>query len=278
MIFIFKRILKIVVICILIASLGILFKLLVWDTHFSNQTNQEAQEIYHSESVPIEQKFTSLENLNSDICGWIRIDGTKIDYPVVKSSKDDPTYYLSHNFKGEESKYGSILVDPNCSLLGTCKNITLYGHHMADGQMFADLMKFSDVEFCKQHPIIEFNTNRETANWKIISVFKTNTLSSQGELFNYTVSDFKSDKDFVEFVNQVIKRSLVDMGIDVNQNDKLITLSTCSYEFESFRTVVVARKIRKGESTDIDTSSVVKASNPLMPRCWYEKYGGSAPS
>ena len=278
MIFIFRRILKIIVICILVGSLGVLFKLLVWDTRISSQTNEEAQEIYHDESITPEEKFSSLSDLNSDICGWIRIDGTKIDYPVVKASQDDPTYYLSHNFKGEESKYGSILIDPNCSLVGASKNITLYGHHMADGQMFADLMKFSDVEFYKQHPIIEFNTNRENAHWKIISVFKTNTLSSQGEIFNYTVANFIRDKDFLSFIDEVKKRSLIDTGIDANQNDTLITLSTCSYEFEGFRTVVVARKVRKDESDEIDKSLVTKAANPLMPQCWYEKYGGSAPS
>ena len=69
-----------------------LFKLLVWDTRISSQTNEKAQEIYHDESITPEEKFSSLSDLNSDICGWIRIDGTKIDYPVVKASQDDPTY------------------------------------------------------------------------------------------------------------------------------------------------------------------------------------------
>ncbi len=262
---------------VLVTSLGILFKLLIWDSYFSSKTNDQAKEIYYNNDLKQEEKISSLEQLNTDICGWIHISGTRIDYPVLKATKDDPEFYLSHNHKGEKSKYGSIFIDPNCSLEGTSKNTIIYGHHMADGQMFADLMKFSDVEFYKQNPIIDFNTSRTKGQWKIISVFKTNTLSSQGEVFNYVIPDFKSGEEFLKYVEEVKKRSLITTNIDVNKNDKLITLSTCSYELESFRTVVVARKVRSDESSSINVSLVSKAPNPLMPKGWYDRYGGSPP-
>ena len=158
------------------------------------------------------------------------------------------------------------------------KNTVIYGHHMADGQMFADLMKYSDVEFYKKRPIISYDTTRGKGKWKIISIFKTNTLPEQGEVFIYIVSKFKDDDSFFEYVNEVKKRSLLNIPVDVQKNDKLITLSTCSSEFEGFRTVVVARKVRSGESEYVDTNLATKADNPLMPKCWYKKYGGNPPS
>ena len=264
--------------CVLLFSIGMIAKLLVWDSYVSDKTIDEVKEVYHNENVAQENKFDSLVDINPDICGWITISGTRIDYPVLQGNLDSPDYYLSHNYKNEETKYGSIFIDPNCNLKNSPQNIVIYGHHMADGQMFADLMKFSDVNFYKENPIVKFDTLHEDAKWKIISVFKTNTLSSQGKVFQYVVPKFNTSEKFLEFVDEIKKRSLINIPDDVTKNDILITLSTCSYEFDDFRTVVVARKLRKGESDAIDTSIAEKASNPLMPDCWYERYGGSPPS
>ena len=118
----------------------------------------------------------------------------------------------------------------------------------------------------------------EEGNWKIISVFKTNTLSDQGEIFNYTISNFSNPKNFIEYIEEIKKRSLINIPIVAGADDKLLTLSTCSYEFKGFRTVVVAKKVKEGESLEIDTSLASKSENPLMPQCWYDRYGGVAPS
>lgn len=278
MIKIFRKILRSICFLVLIVSLGVLLKLLVVDSRNANKANQVAQELYY-ESPKEENRFSSLLELNSDIFGWISIKGTNIDYPVLKSPKDDPDFYLSHNYKKEKSKYGAIFLDFNCETFSKGnKNTILYGHHMADGQMFADLMKFSDVEFYKSHPVIRFDTLNEESNWKIISVFKTNTLSEQGEVFNYTISRFNKSKDFTEYIEEVKKRSLINIPVTAEVNDKLLTLSTCSYEFKDFRTVIVARKVKEEESLEVDTSSAFKSENPLMPQCWYERYGGVAPA
>lgn len=83
-------------------------------------------------------------------------------------------------------------------------------------------------------------------------MFKTNTLTAHGDFFNYMISDFENDKDFMNYVYNVRVRSLFNCPVDVNEDDELVTLSTCSYEFTNFRTVIVARKVRAGESTKVD--------------------------
>lgn len=281
-----KRILQILFSVVLALSLWVLLKNLIIEPYFSNLTADEVREIYHqsdsaysmTDSATNEDKFSELLRINPDICGWIYIPNTKIDYPVLQASKEDPNFYLSHNYKKEHSKYGSIFADFGSMVKSSPKNTVLFGHHMADGQMFADLMKFSDLDFYRQNPLIEYDTIVEKGKWKIISVFKTNTLAEHGKVFQYVVSRFASEDNFMDYVNDVKKRSLIETGIDVNKKDRLLTLSTCSYEFDGFRTVIVARKVRSGESEQIDISHAHKAGNPLMPDCWYKKYGGSMPS
>lgn len=272
-----RKILRVLSIIVFIASAGVLVKLLLIDPYFLNKSDEQVKNIYHSEDVSVDDRFKSLLEINSDIKGWIFISNTRIDYPVLQK-EDDPNFYLTHNYKKEASRYGSIFIDNNCKFGTDSKNIILHGHHMNDGQMFANLMKFSDLEFYKQNPVIEFDSITKTADWKIISVFKTNTLPEQGAIFNYTVPEFSSTKSFLKFVDEVRERSLIKAPVDVDENDQLLTLSTCSYEFENFRTVVVARKVRKGESRVVDTNLATKSANPLMPQCWYGRYGGSPPN
>ena len=289
MVKIIRKTLKVVSSLVLVMSIGILVKILVIDSYISQKAASEIQELYHhqqdsennndSEKAEEDSKFSELSKINSEICGWITVPGTRIDYPVLQGNKNETHFYLDHNYKREKSKYGSIFLDPICQLSENPKNCVIYGHHMADGQMFADLMKFSSLDFYKQNPLISFETIYDrNAKWKIFSVFKTNTLASQGKIFYYVVSDFADNNSFLDYVSQIRKRSLLDIPVDVNENDKLITLSTCSYEFQDFRTVVVARRVRNGEDEAVDTSLAAEAKNPLMPECWYKKHGGSPPA
>ena len=288
MVKILRKTLKVVSSLVLVMSIGILVKILVIDSYVSQKAASEIQELYHhqqdsennndSEKAEEDSKFSELSKINSEICGWITVPGTRIDYPVLQGNKNETHFYLDHNYKREKSKYGSIFLDPICQLSENPKNCVIYGHHMADGQMFADLMKFSSLDFYKQNPLISFETIKDrNAKWKIFSVFKTNTLASQGKIFYYVVSDFADNNSFLDYVSQIRKRSLLDIPVDVNENEKLITLSTCSYEFQDFRTVVVARRVRNGEDEAVDTSLAAEAKNPLMPECWYKKHGGSPP-
>ena len=214
--------------------------------------------------------FTALRKVNSDIIGWIKIPNTAIDYPVLQSSPDDPEFYLYRNYKGSETKYGSIFADANAEI-GVSQCMTLYGHHMNDGQMFAGLLQYDDLDFYKAAPTFFFTTYTDTTNctWKIFSILKTNVDSSQGEPFAYVRTDFGGKEDFLNFLYQVKIRSIIDTGITVNENDQLLVLSTCSYEMENFRTVIVARKVRKGESEKVATGQATYAKSPLYPDGWY---------
>ena len=108
-------------------------------------------------------------------------------------------------------------------------------------------------------------------------MFKTNTLSSHGQFFNYMVGNFQNEKDFMNYVYNVRVRSLINCPVDINENDELLTLSTCSYEFTNFRTVVVARKVRLGEDAKVDVSKASINSNAVWPEVYYSSYGGTRP-
>lgn len=284
-----RKIVLIIALLTFLVSGGLLLYQGVYLPLQSDQTQSDTKKIYDINKDKVTEpgqkdpetgrlaKFKDLLELNPDVKGWITVPNTKIDYPVVQSSKDDPEYYLYRDINRQDTKYGSIFMDSHSELGENSKNILLHGHHMRDGRMFANLMYFSKLDFYQDAPVFTFDSIYEEAEWKIISIFKTNTLSSQGEPFTYLRGGFSSDSDFLNFVYQVRVRSIIDTPVDVNENDQLITLSTCSYEFEDFRTVVVARKVRENEDPKVDVSKAKYRSNPLYPDIWYEVNGGSAP-
>lgn len=228
--------------------------------------------------------WKKLKKINEEIVGWIEMDNTQIDYPVLWHKGDDRTYqyYLSHNYKKDWDSFGSIFLDYRCTKGTDSKNVVIHGHHIQDGSMFGDLMKFGgttgNLDFYKKTPTIEFDTPEAQGTYKIISVFKTNTLSSQGEFFNYMIGDFQNEKDFMNYVYNVRVRSLFNCPVDVNEDDELITLSTCSYEFTNFRTVVVARRVRVGESKKVDVKRATLNKNAVWPQVYYSAYGGTRPT
>ena len=220
--------------------------------------------------------FSELYKQNKDTFGWITVPNTRIDYVVVKPPKDeDPEYYLYRDFYKNYDAYGTIFMDYRSSL--DAKNYILHGHHMQDGRMFANLLNYEDFDFYKKTPTFTFNTIYEKSQWKIISIFKTNTLEEHGKFFNYLRGEFDNDYDFLNFVYQVRERSLYDCPVDVNENDTLVTLSTCAYDFSEFRFVVVARKVRDGESTKVDVSKANINPDTLYPDVWYRVRGGTKP-
>lgn len=278
------KIMLLISIIVLIVSSYMLIDILIIQPRNNKNLNDEIHGMYTVDNNQdydengILKKFNELRKINEDIKGWIYIPYTTIDYPVLQSSKDDPTYYLYRDYKKNNNRYGSIFIDANCDLGASPKNIVIHGHHMNDGSMFANILKYNDLEFYKGNPVITFDTIYEIGKWKIISIFKTNTLSSQGELFDYLRTGFSSTDDFLDYVYNVRVRSIINAPVDITDTDRLITLSTCSYELKDFRTVIVARKLRENESADVDVSSAVLNNNVIYPDGWYERYGGSKPS
>ena len=186
------------------------------------------------------EKYAAVYEQNSDFVGWISIEGTNIDYPVMQTI-DNPNYYLKHSFEKQYSDYGVPYVQENCDLEFS-DNCVIYGHHMNNGSMFADLCKYADEDFYREHKTICFDTLSGFGEYEVISAFKTVAYSEQGfKYYHFVNAD--SAEDFDAFIAKCKELAFYDMGVTAEYGDKLITLSTCEYSRQNGRMVVVAKKV-----------------------------------
>lgn len=186
------------------------------------------------------EKYAKVHEQNTDFVGWISIDGTNINYPVMQTI-DNPNYYLKHGFEKQYSNYGVPYVQENC-VLGISDNIVIYGHHMKNNSMFADLCKYESEDFYREHPTVHFDTLSGLGEYEIVAVFKTVAYSEDGFKFYHFV-DAADEMAFDAFISQCKDLALYDTGVDAEYGDKLITLSTCEYSRTNGRMVVVAKLI-----------------------------------
>jgi len=175
---------------------------------------------------------------NSDMIGWISIDGTAVDYPVMQSP-DRPDFYLHHNFEQQSSNSGVPYVSEDCLFDPQSDNITVYSHHMKSGSMFAALDQYKLEAFWREHPLIRFDTFAGFGTYQIIAVFKVNPADFQ---YNFFVNAADA-AEFDAYVRRCKELSFYDTGIAASYGDKLLTLSTCEYSQPNNRLVVVAKKI-----------------------------------
>lgn len=275
--------------CVFLLSTGFLVYELLILPNQNRDAIESVQEVYYhaetssemtaeavlpdAEGKQKENGYAALKKKNSDVIGWIKIPGTVVDYPVMQSSPQSPEYYLRRGYDKKYSKYGCIFLDARCTPPEETPNLTLYGHNMTDGQMFAAILQYTDLDFYKSAPVIDFDIEGKSGKWKVFSVFKINTLPEQGELFLYTQPAFEEESAYADFLEQAQSRSLLCLPVDVNTNDQILTLSTCSYEFEEFRTVVMARRVRDGEEPTVALDRAAYNPHPVYPDCWIQKYG-----
>lgn len=190
------------------------------------------------------RKNYNLENIakiNSDVIGWLKIDGTKIDYPIMQNGD----YYLHKNIYKQYSSHGTPYLAEYCNVQYS-DNLIIYGHHMSDNSMFAQLENYKKKKFYENHKYIDFYTfyNGKTIKntYEIIIAFKTVVYTDNGfKYYNYT--NFTDKQEFDEFINNAKALQFYDTGTDIKYGDKLITLSTCEYSQKNGRMVVVAKKI-----------------------------------
>ncbi|MCQ2488869.1 MAG: class B sortase, partial [Clostridia bacterium] len=219
----------------------------------------------------MQAKFADIYAMNTDLVGWIRIPGLGIDYPVVQTTDD--AYYLKHDFNKQSSVYGTIFLDADNKYKDLDLNTVIYGHAMRrDKQMFSRLHDYKDSSAFIENPIIEFNTLYADYKFKVYCAFITNGSSVQdnGYLLDYTFNNLSSTESFAGFVAEINQRKLYTTGVDILPTDKIITLSTCSYEFDNARLVVIGRLLRDGESEEVDESKVKDSENPRYPQAWYD--------
>ena len=196
------------------------------------------EEMAVEEAAKAYEKYGVLYEQNNDFVGWIQIDGTNINYPVMQTP-DNPDYYLKHSFEKTWSDYGVPYLDEAC-VIGQSNNLVIYGHHMSNGSMFCDLELYSDPAFCMDHPVIRFDTLTSFGEYEVIAVFRYNT---NQETFRYDREVNMDEGRFSWFIEQVHARELFSTGKDASFGDQLLTLSTCEYTYKNGRLVVVARKV-----------------------------------
>lgn len=186
-----------------------------------------------------DNKYADLYAQNNDFIGWIKIEDTVIDYPVMQS-KDSPDFYLKHNFNKAYSRFGVPYMQENCSL--SSDNIIVYGHNMKNKSMFNELTKYKDKDFYNTHRYIQFDTLSEQRIYEVICAFKTVAYTSNGfQYYNFVKAN--TEEDFRAYIEKCQALSFYDTGVNAEYGDKLITLSTCEYSQNNGRLVVVAKLI-----------------------------------
>lgn len=205
-----------------------------------SETDPEAETEPPTEPGPLPE-YIEVSKLNPDMVGWIKLEGTNINYPVMQTP-DEVDYYLRRDFYGEFSYHGCLYAREQCSIDPASDNITIYGHNMNDGSMFAALLKYSDKSFWETHRYITFDTLTEHHTYEVIAVFTTTASKGQGFSYHHFV-DAQTPEEFDEYIADCKARDLYETGVTATYGDKLITLSTCEYSQKNGRFAVVAKRI-----------------------------------
>ena len=207
------------------------------------QPDETQETMNYSDDKTFIPEYQELYLQNNDTVGWIKVEDTKINYPVMQS-KDNPDFYLKHGFDKSYSDYGCPYVQESCDMELPSDNIIIYGHHMNDGSMFARLMKFKDKSFWENHKTISFDTLTDQQTYEVLAVFKTVVYADGSDSFKYYhFVNAETPEDFSAYVDKCKKLSLYDTDVTAKYGDKLLTLSTCEYSRTNGRLVVVAKLI-----------------------------------
>lgn len=196
-----------------------------------------ANEEFENIAAEYEGNVDKLEFDNPNCVGWLKVDGTRINYPVM-FTPSDPEYYLHRNFEGAESSAGTPFLGKGCLVDGNSSII--YGHHMNDGSMFATLTKFDNPEFGMSHTI-EYKTTMDAGIYTPIACWYEDLTAPNPYRYWDQVGELNK-QEFDDYVANIKRLSLYDTGVTAQYGDKLLALSTCSYGTADERFIVVAVK------------------------------------
>ncbi|MFJ7732808.1 class B sortase [Lysinibacillus sp. NPDC097231] len=186
-------------------------------------------------------EFKELSKQNPDIIGWLKIDGTCIDYPIMQNQQN-AQYYLNHGFDKEKNKNGLPFLD-EYSHIDESDILLIHGHHMKSGAMFADLVKYKKEGYYKEHTTLQFSTLYEQEEYEIVAIALSEVYSKTDDVFKYyQIEQIDTPAEFDSYIQNIDQLALYDTGVTAQYGDKLIVLSTCEYSTENGRLVVVARK------------------------------------
>lgn len=200
------------------------------DIDNNNEAAQAEQAKYIS---PID--FDALRKINPDIVGWIVVDGTTIDYPIVQGQNNST--YLNTLFTGGYNPSGAIFMDYRNASGFTDFNTIIYGHKMKNNTMFQGLSEYKSQTFCEQYPAFTIYTPEQEYRCEVFSAYVTPAVSEA------YILDFENKADYVQYLNTAISRSLLLSGTILSSTDSIVTLSTCDYSYNNARMVVHAKLV-----------------------------------
>lgn len=206
------------------------------------QESSAASSAFSESGVKILPQFRTLYAKNPDLAGWLTVEGTAVDYPVMLTPKA-PEYYLHRNFERNDEYRGLPFLDANIDLHNSA-NYLIYGHNMKDGTVFAALKQYCSEEFFRTHRVICFDTLYETGRYEVIAAFYSQIYNRDQNVFKYyRFYGPASPEEFSRYIKNVKKLSFYETGVTAKPGDQLLTLSTCSSHTEDGRLAVVAKKV-----------------------------------
>ena len=206
----------------------------------------------HKTSGDVLPDMLKLLRTNGDTVGWLYINGI-VSLPVVYR---DNEYYLTHDFSGHHNTSGALFLDEDTPLTPQARNLLIHGHSMFDGSMFGLLTHYQKLDTVRQRPLISFSTLCEKETYCVFAVLKVTSNIADTDYFDYSGRQFATDAAFNAYVQEAKARSLFEIPVDVKPSDALLTLSTC---LDDDRLVVLARKLRAGETREEMTSAAAEA-------------------
>lgn len=200
----------------------------------------EDRESEEEKQVQINAGLLALHEENPDCIGWITIEGTVIDYPVMYHP-GEKNYYLHRGFDGNYSAAGSLFISEICDPQN-CDNLLIYGHHMNSGSMFAALEGYKKHDFYEKHPLISYSTLHGEETYQVIAAFSTPVYMGKDFAY-YSFSKAVDVRDYDNYMRTCKSLSYYETGFSAEYGDRLLTLSTCEYSHKNGRMVVVAKKL-----------------------------------
>lgn len=213
----------------------------VQNVRSGNEVNSTAEQITLSNGKTVLPDYTALYLQNSDTAGWLKIEGTTINYPVMQTPQD-PNYYLRRSFEKQYSDYGVPYVAEGCDIFLPDDNLIIHGHHIKNGKMFGALADYKDDGFYREHSIVSLDTLADNGEYVIFAIFETE-VGTKNDFAYYNFINAGSKDEFDSYVSKCKELALFETGVSAEYGDKLLTLSTCDYFTENGRLVVVAKKI-----------------------------------
>lgn len=204
----------------------------------------DGEEIVTDKGV-VSAEYSNLYKANPDIIGWVTVDDTKIDYPVMQT-QGDPEYYLRRGFDGQSTSSGTPFMDAASDIFIPTSNFLIYGHNMKNGTMFHDLLKYDSKDFWEEHKTFRFDTIYKggKGEYEVVAACFSKIYAKDSKKFKYyQYPGITTESEFYEYVRGVKSESVYDTEVSVEYGDQLVTLSTCAYHTDDGRFYVVGRKV-----------------------------------